>query len=227
MEYTIDQIPNAILDALKDYKDRPKSIIWVYREIQKLCPSVDFVSSNYNFNTFLKTCREINSIYKFVYQIEIGGRLHLIYTTQPYNIENLRKTYVYDNDYYGFSSEVEVLNRTNGATYTRDLAAASLEEYSNVCATLVSTEAELALLRKERITLNSKISESEKLVSNLYNQVRNKSSDIDKLSYDLKNRMDKDTEQNGSSRVNQFTQAITHAFYGFVIGVSTYWYFTM
>ena len=219
MEYNIDQLPNAILDIVKDHENKPLSILYVYDKIKTLCPTVDF-SLTKNFNIFLKTCREINKEYDFVQSFELDGRLHLIYSHTKPNYDKIRYEYKYDDYYHGDELAVSQMNKTD-KNHTRNIAA-SLEEYSAVCSDLVRLENELESLRKSYNDVIMKMRENDKMIKNLPTQLHDSNKELDDTLCKLKEKRNEYGRQmfDNTSNNNGFdkTSIARAVLYCFVIG---------
>ncbi len=138
MEYTVEQIPNALLDILKDCEDVPIKVKDIYNNIGEKCPQFNKQSSYDNIN-FTKTISEINTTYKNIHLINNGIDPYLVYTKKPitsflasnnniFNIGNVSNIQNIDNiieninteyynkvvvDYYRLLENYDLLNKSN------------------------------------------------------------------------------------------------------------------
>ena len=87
MEYTIQQLPNAILDVMKDYENIPLHISDVLHKTNKLIPTVDLYDRRY-MAQFFSSAKGINNTYKFIHSIYLHNEQYLVYTK---NISNIRR----------------------------------------------------------------------------------------------------------------------------------------
>lgn len=98
MEYTINQLPNAILDLLKDSEDKPVKLKNIYDDITTVCPEF-MKSSSYHKEKFSQCVENINKTYDFIHLINYGTEPYLLYT-----MKTLKEFFKYDNYKFDFES---------------------------------------------------------------------------------------------------------------------------
>ena len=94
MEYTIDQLPNVILDIVSDKEEQLIKIIDIYDSINKYCPKFNKYS-DYDNQKFKNCVVNINDTYKFIHFVN-GRYPSLVYSKKTSN--DISKIYSKNND---------------------------------------------------------------------------------------------------------------------------------
>ena len=93
MEYTIDQLDNALLDIMKDYKDDELvDTITLYEKIKEVCPNIKTLNSIQAEQIFMDHVININKVYEFITPYVRNGYLFLV-KTHPNNKTSCERMY--------------------------------------------------------------------------------------------------------------------------------------
>ena len=93
MEYTIDQLDNAILDIMSDYEDDALvDTITLYEKTKDMCHELKTMNYFQAEQKFMEHVININNVYTFIYPYVRYGRLFLI-KSGPHNQSSWKKMY--------------------------------------------------------------------------------------------------------------------------------------
>lgn len=80
MEYSIHELPNAILDIVKDKKEYLIHINDLYNMLKDICPDLTIGSEDDNIKSFIKAVSKINDEYNFIFPIITNDSLYIIFS---------------------------------------------------------------------------------------------------------------------------------------------------